>query len=262
MEKIHGTSAHIGWKFKEKKLYFYHGGANRDNFLALFNQEYLLKRFTEEFPNSDVVIYGESYGGKLQGMSKTYGTSLKFVAFDVKIDEKWLNVPNAEDVCLKFELEFVDYNKVSTDLEELNAQRDLDSTQAIRNIQEEGKIREGVILRPLIEVTLNNGNRIIAKHKRDEFLETSTKREVNSDDLIVLEKAEEIANEWVTEMRLTHVLDKMAPNLTISNTGQVIKNMIEDIYREAKGEIVESKQANVAISKKTSELFKRRLQNA
>ena len=37
---------------------------------------------------------------------------------------------------------------------------------------------KGVVLRPLIEVTLNNGDRIICKHKCEEFRETATPRPV------------------------------------------------------------------------------------
>lgn len=259
LEKIEGTSAHIGWKFKQNKVNYYHGGANRDNFLKLFNYEFLLSKFQEIFPNTDVVIYGEAYGGKLMGMSKTYGTSLKFIGFEVKVDNLWLNVPNAEDVCKKFDIEFVDYIKISTDIEAIDAERNKPSTQAKRNGIEEDKIREGIVLRPLVELRLNNDERIVAKHKNKEFMETTTFREVNPEQLIILEKAEEIANEWVTEQRMNHILSKLSEDLNISNTLIVIKAMTEDIIKESKGEIIESKEAFKAIGSKTAKLFKNRL---
>jgi uncharacterized protein (UPF0335 family) len=40
---------------------------------------------------------------------------------------------------------------------------------------------------------------------------------------------------------------------------EVIAAMISDVYREAKGEIVESKATEKAIGKKTVELFKKKL---
>lgn len=52
--------------------------------------------------------------------------------------------------------------------------------QAIRNGMG-SHIREGVILRPLIEVRKNNDERIIVKHKRDEFRETKEHRHVETD---------------------------------------------------------------------------------
>jgi len=211
------------------------------------------------FGEIDVTVFGEAFGGKCQGMSSTYGKELKFVVFDVKIDKNWLDVPNAEDVAKKLGLEFVDYVKIKTDLDFINAERDKDSTQAIRNGCGEGKMREGVVLRPLIEVTKNNGSRVIAKHKREEFSETKTRREVNPEQLKILEDAKAIAEEWVTAQRLGHVLDKLGNPTEMEKTGEVIKAMIEDILREAKGEIKESKEALQAIGKKTALMYKSKI---
>jgi hypothetical protein len=57
-------------------------------------------------------------------------------------------------------------------------------------------------------------------------------------------------------MRLVHVVDKLPQPLDLSQMPKVIAAMVEDVYREAKGEIVESKEAQRAISKRTVELFK------
>lgn len=258
LEKIHGTSAHIGYNSKDQRVFYFSGGENAERFKSLFDDEALAAKFKEIF-TENVKIYGEVYGGKQQGMKDTYGTELKFVAFDVNVDDKWLNVPNAESVCKMFGIEFVDYVKISTDLPAIDAERDKDSTQAIRNGVGTGKIREGVVLRPLIEVTLNNGERIISKHKRDEFRETTSLKKVVDPALMeVLKNAQNIANEWVTEMRLTHVLDKF-PELDLKYTGQVIAAMTEDIYREAKGEIIESKEVARYIGTETAKMFKKRI---
>ena len=40
---------------------------------------------------------------------------------------------------------------------------------------------------------------------------------------------------------------------------QIIKAMIEDVYREGKDEIVESREATKAIGNKTVQLFKQKL---
>lgn len=256
MEKIHGTSANIN--FKGGKVSFFSGGEKHDKFVNLFDIIGLEDRFKELF-DCDVVIYGEAYGGKCQGMSETYGKELKFVAFDVKVDKNWLDVPNAFEITNKLGLEFVSFNKVKTILKELDQQRDLPSMQSFRNGIKEDKLREGVVLRPLIELTKNNGNRIIVKHKRDEFKETKTKREVNPEQLKILEDAKAIAEEWVTPMRLSHVLDKLKNPTEIEKTGVVIKAMIEDVLREAKGEIKESKAAMQFIGKKAAQLYKNKI---
>ncbi len=262
LEKIHGTSAHISWHAKEQNVRFHSGGEKHDRFVSLFDVLPLERKFAEMFVTSNVTIYGEAYGGKQQGMSNTYGKELKFIAFDVQVGNLWLSVPNAEAVCASLGIEFVDYVKTSTDLAALDAERDKDSTQAIRNGCGYGKIREGVVLKPIIDwFTTNNGGRIIAKHKRDEFKETKTPREVSPEQFKILEEAGAIAEEWVTEMRLKHVLDKLPQGINMESTKLVIAAMTEDVYREAKGEIVESKEVEKSIGRKTVALFKAKLQN-
>lgn len=259
LEKIHGSSAHIN--FKNTKLTFFAGGESHERFLGLFNQEFLSSEFTK-IGQDDVTVYGEVYGGKCQGMSETYGKELKFVAFDVKIGDSWLSVPQAHEFVSFLGLEFVDYVKIPTTLEAIDKERDKDSVQAVRNGCGTGKIREGVILRGIIELTKNNGARIIAKHKRDEFRETKTPRPVvDPAKLQVLENAELIAQEWVVGERLNHVLSKI-PNVGIENTGEVIKAMIDDVKREGEKEIVWSKDVEKAIGKATALLFKNKLKES
>lgn len=234
----------------------------------------------------DITVYGESYGGGEQRMSHTYGDQGRFIVFDVQIGECWLEVPKAEKVAHDLGLEFVHYVKVSTDLKELDDQRDAPSIQAIRNgvskfvdsttsITDpsfpEGKLefypvlkgyvsnpkkREGVVLHPLIEVTKNNGERIICKHKGEGFGETKTPRPVvDPAKMKVLEDAQAVADEWVTLHRLEHVLQKIE-NPSIEKMREVIASMVEDVNREASGEIIASEAVNKAIGKKTAMLYK------
>lgn len=261
LEKIHGTSSHIGWKHSEKKIYFFAGGESHEKFVALFDETFLKTKFEEVFPDIDVVIFGEAYGGKQQGMSHTYGKDNKFIGFDVKVGDNWLNVPNAEDVCHKFNIEFVHYDKIEVTLDNLMKYRDMPSVQAFRNGITEPKKREGIVCRPLTEMRLNNGERVICKYKPDENMENKTKREVSPEQLKVLEDAKAIAEEWVVELRLVHVLQKFPNDVNMESVGNIIKAMIEDVYREGKNEIIESKAVEKAIGKKTVELFKRKLQN-
>ena len=257
MEKIHGTSAHF--TYKDGKLTFSSGGAKHVTFVSIFNEEKLLEDLQKVGDN--VIVYGEAYGGKMQGMKETYGPDLKFVVFEVKINDLWLSVPQAEQVVESLGLEFVDYVKISSDINEIDRERDRDSVQAIRNGMGEGKKREGVVLKPLMEFAKNNGKRVIAKHKGDDFSETKTKRTVDPEKLKILAESKEIAEEWVTEMRLTHVLDKLPQGINIQDTKTVISAIIEDVLREAKDEIVESKSATKAIGSRAALLFKQRLQD-
>ena len=263
LEKIHGTSAHTKWSQKDQKLIFFSGGEDHYKFISLFNQEDLKEKFTkraeEHNSQNDITIFGEAYGGRQQGMSHTYGSDTKFIGFDVKIGNIWLDVPRAEKFCNSFGIEFVHYVRIPATVEEIDKQRDAFSVQAVRNGMGDGHLREGVVLRPIVEFVHQgeNGGRIIAKHKNDKFKETTTTRKVvDPEQWKILEKANEIADEWCTANRLTHVLDKI-PEHSMEKMRIIIDAMIEDIMREASGEIVVgSKNVFKAIAKKTVSLYK------
>jgi hypothetical protein len=263
LEKIHGTSAHVGFR-PSTGLVLFEGGASRNSFLALFDQEKLKATFAQFFAErawEDVMltVYGEAYGGKMQGMSATYGKELKFVAFEVMVGDTWLAVPAAEEVTRKLGFEFVSYEEIDGTVEAVQKALERDSEQAIRNGMGLGHRREGVVLRPPLELTKNNGGRIIAKHKNPEFAENKTPREIDPNKMKVLADANAIAEEWVTGMRLDHVLDAFTKPLDLSMTGAVIKAMIEDVVREAGAEIVDSKEARTAIGTRTAKVFKQKL---
>lgn len=258
MEKIHGTSACIS--YKNGNLSFFAGGSKHEDFIKLFDAEKLKIYFDSmELGERSIYIYGEAYGGKCQGMSPTYGDRLRFVAFEVKIGDSWLNVPKAEYICHQLMLDFVHYKRISTRLEDIDAERDAPSVQAIKNGMGE-HIREGIVLRPIEEVMKNNGERIIAKHKREEFRDTATPRKV-TDKLEIMEKVKDIITEWLTEVRLSEILNRGGVELAVENIGPIIKMMLEDIRREASGEIVWSKDLEKAIGRETALMVKRRLIN-
>jgi len=265
MEKIHGTSANVGWRNGGVTLSS--GGESSERFAELFDVERLAALFAEKFLEP-VVVYGEAYGGKCQRMSKSYGIDLKFVAFDVKIGDFWLAVPKAFDVAQFLGIEFVDFAAIPTTLEAINAERDRPSTQAVRNGIAEPRIREGVVLRPPFEVTLNNGKRVMAKHKRDEFAERGSPKLADMDPTkrAMMDNADAIAAEWVVAQRLMHVIDRLVSereNKTpdISDTGQIIKLMIEDVLREAEGEIVDNQPTRRAIGARAAAMFKTHLKS-
>lgn len=266
MEKIHGTSAHILWRpAVPDMLILFSGGEKHARFAALFDEAGLRAYFAASASaravEDDIVIYGEAYGGSQQGMSKTYGDKLRFVAFDVQIDGHWLSVPDAERFVTAAGLEFVPYVEIETTPEALDTARAADSVQAVKNGMGPGHKREGIVLRPLIEVTKNNGERIIAKHKNDEFKETATARPLDVEKLKVLTAAAAIAEEWVTATRLTHVLDKLPQPHGVRDTPAVISAMLEDVLREGKDEIKidDAHALRAAIGRRTVQLFKAQL---
>jgi len=276
MEKIHGTSAHLSfhyfedkkensdfdveWENRYCKVGYFSGGEKYDNFINLFNSKELAIKFLQIGMNTSIIVYGEAYGGKQQGMSETYGKELKFVAFEVKIGDKFMNVPYAEEICNKLGIEFVNYVEMDADPILIDALSNAPSVQAQRNGVKNPKLpREGVVLRPLREFLHPDGvGRIMAKHKNDIYKEREHSPKIQSEEeLKVLEDAKAIAQEWVTSMRLVHVIDKLkADGMEVDEKKMnfIIKAMVEDIEREGKDEIIVNKKSRKQIGKRTAKL--------
>lgn len=190
LEKIHGTSAHVAWK--DGAIRFFAGGCSHDLFVSLFDKDALFEKFNT-LGHPEVIVFGEQYGGKQQGMSKKYGKQARLIAFDGRIGDNWLATPDALDVAIKLGIDFVHFVKVPATVAALDAERDAPSIQAKRNGILDDQPREGIVIRPPIEVRTNNGERIVAKHKRAEERETRTQREVGLDTPVILTEAEAIA---------------------------------------------------------------------
>jgi hypothetical protein len=256
LEKCDGSSANI--KYHNNSLTFFSGGGNHTLFVNLFDETSLLEKFKafsqsitpEDSEPRTITVFGEAFGGKIQGMSHIYGPSMRFVAFEVQIGERWYNVPYAEEIVRNLGLEFVPYEKGPLEINWLNEQRDRPSLLAVVP----NAPREGIVIRQVYEDQLVNGGRHIYKHKRPECRETKSVREVDPEYAQVLSKANEIAEEYVVAERLKHVLQK-TPYNSPEDTGKVLRAMVEDIKVEAEGEIVWSKEVRLAITKRTAQLL-------
>lgn len=255
LEKVHGSSANVRWD--GHNVFLSSGGESPVVFAKLFDQEKLATTFRSLVGEKPVTVFGEVYGGKCQKMSDTYGKDMAFIVFDVFIDNSWMIVPDAEDFATKLGLEFVPYETVDCTLAALDAQRDRPSLVAERRGTGTDKKREGIIIRPLVEVYNHDlGERVICKHKGAAFSETATPREVDPSKIKVLDDANAIAEEWVVEGRLRNVLSHLPHDTGIKDTGVVIRAMVDDIKKEAVGEIVWTKEAEREISKRAASLFK------
>lgn len=257
-EKIHGSSSHLGWKRGKPGIELFSGGAKHGPFMALFNLDALEHHFIA-LPYNKVIVFGEVYGGSMQKMKATYGDSLRFVAFEVHADDVWLDVPDADRIVQSLGLEFVAYEKIPNTLAALDAARDKESEQAIRNGMGHGHLREGVVLHPEHEMRGARGNRILAKHKGAAFSETKTPRTVDEAKVQRLNDAKAIAEEYVNNMRLQHVLDKF-PDANITMTGDIIRAMIADVAKESVDNFEFTDEVNSAIGRQTAFLFKQHLQ--
>lgn len=266
LEKVHGTSAHVTFKRSDNpawegcQLTFFSGGEKHENFVRIFDEKELRRIYNEQFAGvEELTAYGEAYRGSCQGMKAAYGDKLRFIGFDVKIDGSFISVPQMDRALVSLGVEVVPWKEVSTDLAVLDAERDATSEVAVRRGCGPA-VREGIVIRPPIEVTKNDGKRIIAKHKTERFSERATPQKiVTPEKLVVLSDARAIADEWVTEMRLTHVLQRLPRDANVEATRDVIFMMIEDVTREAHGEIIDTQEVRQAIAKRAAKLFQQRL---
>lgn len=256
LEKIEGSSANISFK-KDAQVTFFPGCANHNQFAQLFPaniydtfKEVFAEYINEQGEYPEVTFFGEVHGGKIQGMSKWYGPDIKFIVFDVKINGRWMNVPYAEEKTVKMGLKFVPYERGPLTIEFLDAQRDAPSKISLS----EDAPKEGIVVRAIYESNSEDGYRFIYKHKRAEFRETKTVREVSAEDAKIWSDAKEAAEEYTTPIRLNHVLQKLG-DVGVKDTGKVVRAMIDDIFAEAREEISWSKALEKEIGKITVKLF-------
>lgn len=265
LEKIHGTSAHISIYHDIDsedgiKVAFFSGGSDLSDFIKLFDIKNL-KKFFKEIDKNDITIFGESYGGKIQKMSDVYGKNKKFVAFDVNIGNSWLNVDSAKEVVDRVGLDFVAYSKINVDIDSLTRERDLPSRQAKKNGIVEDKISEGIIIRPLVE-TFMRGQRVITKYKHPKFSERFSKKDstITQNNITnVRRESKDITKEWVTSVRMQHVIDRVRSELQRDPIEKDVRNiidaMMEDIIREGENEIIITDLTKKMINNKTAGLF-------
>lgn len=131
---------------------------------GLFRTEEARARVAEAFPDSDPILYGEGYGGKIQRGGK-YKDHADFVLFDVKVGDWWLKREDVYDVAAKLRLDVVPVIGRGTlydaiDLVKNNLKSAWGDFEA-----------EGIVARPTTELFTRSGDRIIAKIKARDFRE-------------------------------------------------------------------------------------------
>lgn len=255
-EKIEGATVSLKWEYLTKKFTIEPGPASEEVVRHCI-PENIEELFAKEFPDQDVVILGELYGDKhyLPKKSAKYKIEIGFVAFKAILNGYWVSMDDSAKIADILSIPFVDYGIYPTDIEVLNTLRDKKSVLGMKWAGIEVP-REGIVIEPLIPMRIFD-NYVIAKHKAKEERETATVREVSSDKLQVLADAQAIADEWVTENRLEHVMSKITLPREKQYFPVFAKAMVADIYREGTGEIVQSKEATSAIMKKTAELLRK-----
>lgn len=165
-EKVNGTNIRVIYNHNN---IIYCGKTDRsqipDFVIKTLEQLFLPKRqiFDEIFRYTDVCLYGEGYGAKIQKSGGNYRTDQGFVLFDVKIDNFWLKRISVEDIAKKLEIDVVPIIE-SGNLWDM-----------VRLVKDGFKSKwgdfmaEGIVARPEIQLFNRKGERIITKLKHKDF---------------------------------------------------------------------------------------------
>ena len=115
---------------------------------------------------TDVTIYGEGIGPKIQKVGKLYGDQYRFLVFDIKVGNTYLEHSNPfyKDIVRAF------------GMEEVPTLPDMTPLEAIEFVKSKPKSwinsdapMEGVVLRPKIRLYGPNGSRLIVKVKAKDY---------------------------------------------------------------------------------------------
>lgn len=129
---------------------------------VLFGGETKEELFEQIFGKTEVILFGEGFGEKIQKGGGLYG-GVDFILFDVWVGGWWLDSVNVTDIAKKFEIRRVPVVFTGT----LN-----DGVQYIRK-HPKSKLRdaelEGIVGRPVVQMFSRKGERIMVKIKCRDF---------------------------------------------------------------------------------------------
>lgn len=170
-EKVDGTNIRIHWDGHKVEF-----GGRTDraqipsdlvNFLnEKFCGEETEELFEQKFGDSDVILFGEGYGRKIQKVGSLYRPDdVSFILFDVSIGDVWLKRDSVEDIAKAFGVDIVPIVGNGT-IEQAIAFVKQNPISAIEGATAH---MEGVVVRPECEVLDRMGRRVIVKIKVCDF---------------------------------------------------------------------------------------------
>lgn len=121
--------------------------------------------FEQTFGEKEVILFGEGYGNKIQGVGSQYRNDVGFILFDVMVNGNWRSRENVGKIAECFGLEVVPVVLTGT------------INQAVEFVKNNPKstigtaYMEGVVGRPSVELQDRNGRRVIVKIKVNDFKE-------------------------------------------------------------------------------------------
>lgn len=169
-EKIDGTNVRVVWDGHKVSFYGRTDRAQLPNKLlealnAAFGGEVNEQIFEEHFGTTEVILYGEGYGAKIQKGGGDYRSDNAFILFDVQVGDLFLTRENVESVATYFGVEVVPIvltGTIEDGIQFVKARPK--STIGVAKM-------EGVVGRPRVELRDRRGNRVIVKIKVRDMIE-------------------------------------------------------------------------------------------
>lgn len=168
-EKIDGTNIRIHWDGHQVSF-----GGRTDNaqipapmvnrLNELFGGETNAQLFEQKFGETEITLYGEGFGAKIQKGGWLYKSDgMDFILFDARVGDLWLTRDSVEDIGKAFNLRVVPV-VLRCDIE-----------TAVKYVKSKPMSTigtapmEGLVGRPMVEMRDRRGNRIIVKLKVRDF---------------------------------------------------------------------------------------------
>lgn len=168
-EKIDGTNIGIVWDGYKVS---YQGRTERseipkpllDKLKSIFDGSEVEQLFEEQFDQHNIVLFGEGYGNKIQGVGNKYiPNDVGFIMFDLWIDGNYQSRKNVEHTAKMFNIPVVPIVGHGT----------LDEAVSFVKTHPQSVIgdlpMEGIVCRPKLELRDRCGERVIVKIKWKDF---------------------------------------------------------------------------------------------
>lgn len=162
-EKIDGTNVRVVWDGHKVSFYGRTDRAELPKRLIkvlefTFGGEVNEQIFEEHFGNTEVILFGEGYGAKIQ-KGGDYRSDNGFILFDVQIGDIFLTRENVVDIGRYFGVDVVPIVLTGT------IEDGISFVKARPNSTIGTAKMEGVVGRPKVELRDRRGNRVIVKIK-------------------------------------------------------------------------------------------------
>ena len=168
-EKVDGTNIRVMWDGSSVTL---GGRTDRAQIYAplvkFLQDTFTAERMAEQFPDGGAVLFGEGYGARIQKGGGNYlQDRVGLILFDVVVGPWYLRRESVEEVAAAFGVPVVPIIGAGTLKEAISLVREGFPSEC----SEVPHVAEGLVMRPLVDLFMRDGSRVITKVKHKDFPE-------------------------------------------------------------------------------------------